>query len=132
MSDPAWLFLSHTAGVRANGKPNNEISFREFQAFTFGSLGELEVVFGSEAAARRRWDEIRTDFLDQWDLWGRPEAWWLFEPGVPEELRAGPSAIITSADARRWDELDRARRDHLRSIGIDPTPKRRYTAFGTD
>lgn len=118
--------------MRSSRKPAAEISFPEFQALTFGSVADLEAVFGSMAAARSRWQEVRHDFMERWDLWGRPEAWWMFEPGIPDELRAGPAAVITYADADQWRTLDAARQEYLRSIGIDPTPERRHTPFGSD
>ena len=124
------LQLSDTARMPRKASP--DISFREFQAFTFGSQAELETVFGSVAAAQERWNAVRDQFLEQWDLWGRPEAWWLFEPDVPEELRAGPPAVITYADADRWRMLDAARQEYLRSLDIDPRPERRHTPFGSD
>lgn len=114
---------------RKNGE---DIPFDVFKAFTFGSAAELISTFGSLEAARDRWFEVRGEFLERWDLWGRPEAWWLFEPDIPQDLRAGPPAVITYADADQWNRLDRARRDYLSSIGIDPSPERRYTPFGTD
>ncbi len=118
--------------MRAGRQSSSDISFREFQAFTFGSVAELTAVFGSIDTARSRWQQVRSDFMEHWDLWGRPEAWWLFEPGIPDELRSGPPAVITYADAERWNRLDEARRRYLRSMGIDPQPTRRYTAFGED
>lgn len=110
----------------------HDITFSEFKAFTFGSAGELIAVFGDLARAEQRWEEVRETFLERWDLWGRPEAWWRFEPGIPEALRTGPSAVITYGDAEVWNQLDRDRRAYLESIGIDPEPDRSFTAFGTD
>ena len=106
-----------------------EISFSEFQVFTFGSEVELIRAFGSLEAAEQAWNRVREEFLRRWDLWGRPAAWWHFEPGIPQELRSGPHAIITNEDAETWDRLERARRRHLVSLGIDPAAARRFEPF---
>jgi len=124
------LQLSDTARMPRKASP--DISFREFQAFTFGSQAELETVFGSVAAAQERWNAVRDQFLEQWDLWGRPEAWWLFEPDVPEELRAGPPAVITSAHADRWRAPEAARQAALRPLDIHPGPETRHTPVCPD
>jgi hypothetical protein len=108
-----------------------DIPFEYFRAFTFGSDVELVAVFGSLPRAERAWLAVKDEFLRRWDLWGMPEAWWRFEPGVPEELRRGPHAIITDADAAAWHRLESARRRYLSSIGISPTPQRRHVAFGS-
>jgi hypothetical protein len=102
------------------------ITFDHFRVFTFGSDEELVAIFGSLEEAERVWQSIRDDFLERWDLWGRPEAWWRFEPGIPEELRSGPPAIITEADAAEWRSIEQARRRYLLSIGADPTPPPRH------
>ena len=108
-----------------------EIPFEYFKVFTFGSDVELVAMFGSLASAERVWRAVKDEFLRRWDLWGMPEAWWRFEPDVPGELRRGPHAIITEADAAAWDRLEIARRSYLSSIGISPTPPRRYVTFGS-
>lgn len=103
------------------------IPFELFQAFTFGSDEELVITFGSLEAAEKAWNDVSEEFFAHWDLWGMPEAWWRFEPGVPNELRRGPSLILTEADARTWERLEGARREYLSSLGIDPTsPSRRF------
>jgi hypothetical protein len=112
-------------------KQQPEITFEYFRVFTFGSDVELVAMFGSLARAELVWAAVREEFLRRWDLWGMPEAWWRFEPGVPDELRRGPHAIITDADAAVWDRLEKSRRHYLTSIGISPTPQRRHVAFGS-
>ena len=107
------------------------IQFRYFQLFTFGSDEELLSAFGSLEAARRAWIAVRDEFLERWDLWGRPQAWWRFEPGVPDELRTGPHAILTDADAETWEHIEMGRRRYLVSLGIDPAPERRFVPFGS-
>ena len=109
-----------------------EIPFRYFQLFTFGSDEELTNGFGSVAEAERVWASVRDDFLERWDLWGMPQAWWRFEPDIPEELRKGPHAILTDADAATWQRIEMGRRRYLVSRGIDPAPPRRYVPFGSD
>lgn len=126
-ASPKWAILVAVA----HSLPQ-QITFGEFRAFTFGSPVELAGFFGSIDGARTRWFAVRNEFMQRWDLWGRPEAWWLFEPDVPAELRTGPAAVITEADAAAWNRLDEARREYLLSIGVDPTPDRRHTPFGTD
>jgi hypothetical protein len=106
-----------------------EIPFEYFRLFTFGSDAELVARFGSLATAESVWRSVKDEFLERWDLWGMPEAWWRFEPDIPQALRQGPHAIITEADAARWDALEAARRAYLASIGIRPTPQRRHAAF---
>jgi hypothetical protein len=96
------------------------IPFGYFRLFTFGSDQELVGAFGSLDEAERVWRSIHDEFLARWRLWGMPEAWWRFEPSVPDDLRSGPPAIITESDARAWEAIDRARRQHLRSLGLDP------------
>lgn len=96
------------------------IPFGYFRLFTFGSDQELVAAFGSLEEAERVWQSVRDEFLTRWRLWGMPEAWWRFEPEIPEELRSGPHAIITENDAREWDVIDRGRRGYLRSLGLDP------------
>lgn len=106
------------------------IPFEYFRLFTFGSDIEMVESFGSLDEAERVWRSVRDEFLHRWDLWGRPAAWWRFEPGVPSQLRSGPHAIITSADADEWDRIEQGRRRYLVSIGIDPAPQRRHQPFG--
>ena len=88
--------------------------------------------FGSLERAERVWRSVREEFLRRWDLWGMPAAWWRFEPGIPEDIRSGPHAIITDADAAECDRIEDARRRYLSSIGIDPTPDRQSDPFGSD
>lgn len=109
----------------------HEIPFAHFRLFTFGSADELRAGFGSLDSAARAWSAVRDDFLARWDLWGRPEAWWRFEPGVPDDLRSGPPAILTRADAVEWATIEARRRAYLASIGVDPVPARRGAPFGT-
>jgi hypothetical protein len=111
-------------------RPNPEITFHHFQVFTFGSDEEYVAVFGSVDNAERVWSTVRDEFLDRWNLWGMPEAWWRFEPEIPAELRSGPSMILSNADATKWNTIERARRQYLLTIGIDPTPPPRR-AFGS-
>lgn len=101
-------------------RPSDKINFAHFRAFTFGSDEEMIATFGSMDVAEREWLALRDDFLDRWNMWGMPQAWWRFEPGVPEELRTGPPVIFDERDAAEWDRIDAARREYLRSIGIDP------------
>lgn len=108
-----------------------EITFQHFQVFTFGSDEEYVAVFGSVDNAARVWNSVRDEFLDRWNLWGMPEAWWRFEPEVPAELRRGPSVILSNADATKWKNLEHSRRQYLLGIGIDPTPPLRG-AFGSN
>ncbi len=96
------------------------IPFGYFRLFTFGSDEELVAAFGSLEDAERVWRSVHDEFLARWRLWGMPEAWWRFEPAVPEGLRRGPDAIITENDAREWDAIEGARRRYLRSLGLDP------------
>jgi hypothetical protein len=96
------------------------IPFEYFRLFTFGSDQELMAAFGSLDEAERVWRSMHDEFLARWRLWGMPEAWWRFEPAVPDDLRRGPHAIITEGDARRWDAIERGRKRYLQSLGIDP------------
>ena len=112
-----------TEGMR---RQNRDIPFAHFRVFTFGSDEDLVAVFGSLDRAENAWLSIRDEFLERWDLWGMPEAWWRFEPGIPGELRTGPPAIITNDDATEWDRIEQARRRYLLSIGIDPARPRRH------
>lgn len=107
-----------------------EIPFEYFRVFTFGSDVELIAKFGSLERAERVWGAVKGEFLSRWDLWGMPEAWWRFEPGIPDALRRGPHAILTAADATAWDELEDARRAYLSRVGIRPTPPRGGAGFG--
>ena len=99
--------------------------------FTFGSDEDFVAAFGSLAAADRAWKAVRDEFLTRWDLWGMPEAWWRFEPDIPEALRSGPSLILTESDAVKWEVLEAARRRYLASMGVDPRPVRRNGPFGS-
>ena len=105
-----------------------DITFRDFRLFTFGSDEELIAAYGSLDNAEQNWRSIRDEFLWRWHLWGMPEAWWRFEPGIPEELRSGPPAILSNADAVKWEMIEQGRRQYLRSIGIDPTSSHRGNA----
>lgn len=111
-------------------KKATDIPFHHFKVFTFGSEEEFLATFGSLEKAEAEWRAVRDEFLDRWDLWGMPSAWWMFEPGVPDDLRRGPHAIISEADAEAWDRLEMARRRYLVSKGIDPARPRRHRAFG--
>ncbi len=99
-----------------------DITFVQFRLFSFGSDEELIGAFGSLAAAEREWLLVRETFLERWNLWGRPQAWWRFEPEIPGEIRTGPPLILTEADAEEWSNIDMARRRYLIDAGIDPTP----------
>ena len=110
--------------MRRHENPEPEISFLQFRVFSFGSDEEFITAFGSLAEAEEEWNMIRAEFLDRWNLWGMPQAWWRFEPDVPEELRTGPALILTESDADEWRSIDMARRRFLVSIGVDPTPDR--------
>lgn len=116
--------------MRRRRKQTGQIPFFHFKVFTFGSEEEFVGTFGSLERAEAEWDAVRDEFLDRWDLWGMPSAWWMFEPGVPDGLRRGPHAIITQADADTWEQLEMARRRYLVSIGIDPARPRRLVPFG--
>ncbi len=107
-----------------------DIPFEHFQVFTFGSDEELTAVFGSLEAAEAAWQSVRDEFLRRWDLWGMPEAWWRFEPDIPEHLRSGPPLVLSESDADRWRVLEAARRRYLASLGIDPQAPRHHTPFG--
>ena len=132
-------------GKRRSKEP--VITFGHYRVFTFGSDEELIRSFGSIEDAEKEWTRVRSTFLKAWNLWGMPEAWWRFEPGVPDELRVGPSAASPGAASMhdsldgphrgrarggpstsvqgappRSRELDRARRTYLAMVGIDPTP----------
>lgn len=113
-------------------KRATEIPFLSFRVFTFGSEQEFLAAFGSLEQAEAEWRAVREEFLDRWDLWGMPSAWWMFEPGIPANLRSGPHAIITEADAEEWDRLEMARRRYLVSRGIDPARPRRHIPFSGD
>ena len=110
--------------VKPRRQPEPEISFLEFRVFSFGSDEELVTAFGSLAEAESHWTKIREEFLDRWNLWGMPQAWWRFEPGVPDDLRTGPALILKEADADEWRGIDIARRSYLVSLDIDPTTAR--------
>ena len=108
--------------MRRRRSNRHVITFAHYRVFTFGNDEELVRSFGSIERAEAEWNRVRSAFLRAWNLWGMPEAWWRFEPGVPDELRVGPALIITEADADELGKLDRARRRYLTSRGIDPTP----------
>ena len=111
-------------------RPKTEIPFLHFKVFTFGSEEEFLATFGSLEQAEAEWSAVREEFLDRWDLWGMPSAWWMFEPDIPAKLRRGPHAILTEADALEWDRLEMARRRYLVRLGIDPARPRRHRSFG--
>jgi len=121
--------MRHTGGMRRR-KRVPTIPFGYFRLFTFGSDQELVGAFGSLEEAERVWQSVRDEFLTRWRLWGMPEAWWRFEPAIPEDLRCGPHAIITEGDARAWETIDQARREYLRSLGLDPRQVWRSTESG--
>ena len=121
--------MRHTGGMRRR-KRVPTIPFGYFRLFTCGSDQELVGAFGSLEEAERVWRSVRDEFLARWRLWGMPEAWWRFEPAVPEGLRRGPHAIITASDARRWDAIDGARRNYLRTLGVDPQRPWQSTTTG--
>ena len=118
--------------MRLKKREPSAITFGLFNVFSFGSDEDMIAGFGSLEKAEIAWHAVRDEFLERWDMWGRPAAWWRFEPGVPPDIRSGPHAIITEADAAEWARIDKARRAHLTSIGIDPTPPRSYRPFGYD
>ncbi len=101
-----------------------EIAFVQFRVFSFGSDEELIASFGSLEEAGEEWVLVRDTFLERWKLWGMPQAWWRFEPGIPDNLRTGPALILTEADADEWRSIDMERRRYLVSLGLDPTPDR--------
>ncbi len=105
-------------------KRHDSITFIDFKVFTFGSDEELIAGYGSLEDAELAWMAIRDEFLERWNLWGMPQAWWRFEPGIPEDLRSGPALILTEADADTWRGIDLARRPFRWSRGVDPTPSR--------
>ena len=108
-----------------------DISFGDFKVFAFGSDQEMVTAFGSLDAARVAWFEVRDEFLERWDLWGMPNAWWRFEPNIPNALRQRRHTILNSEDADEYNRIEMARRRYLVSIGIDPARPRRYRAFGS-
>lgn len=113
-------------------KRRRGLSFGHFHVFTTGSDEELVAAFGSLERAERVWRSVREEVLERWDRWGMPAAWWRFEPGIPDDIRSGPHAIITAADAAEWERIESARRRYLANIGIDPTPTRDVGHFGFD
>ena len=113
-------------------KRQREIPFSYFRLFTLGGDEELVAAFGSLERAERVWRSVRDEFLERWDLWGMPAAWWRFESGIPEGIRSGPDAIVTDAHAAEWKRIETARRLYLLSIGIDPAPHRQFVPFGSD
>ena len=100
-------------------KKEPEISFPRFQVFAFGSEVELLEAFGSLERAEAEWRAVRDRFLEGWNLWGMPAAWWRFEPGVPDDIRSGPHAIITARDMAEWERIEAARRRYLAERGLD-------------
>lgn len=117
--------------MRRSRRQQREVPFGHFRVFAFGSDEEMVASFGSLLEAERAWTAARDEFLERWDLWGRPAAWWRFEPGVPDDIRSGPHAIITDADADEWARIEQVRRRYLLSVGIDPAPHRKFSPFGS-
>ncbi len=117
--------------MRRRARPPS-IPFDRFRLFAFGSREELIEAFGTMEEAERAWQAVRDEFLERWQLWGRPAAWWHFEPGVPDELRAGPHAILTDRHADEWRRLEQARRRYLLSLGVDPALDLPHRPFGDD
>lgn len=109
----------------------DSIPFEQYQLLATGSDEELVAGFGSIEAARSRWFEVRDTYLEHWNMWGMPQAWWRFEPDIPDHLRVGPAAILSERDGDVWRELDRARRRYLVELGIDPAPPRRRRPFSS-
>ncbi len=72
--------------------------------------------FPDEAARRAAWfdhrDEMLDEFIERFPLL-RPEAFWQFEPGIPDALRDGdaPDSL------QQLDDLERRRLAWLRSNG---------------
>ncbi len=91
----------------------------------------MVATFGSLADAEAEWFRLRDPFLERWNLWGRPQAWWRFEPDIPEGLRNGPALILTEADGDEWRAIEQARRRYLVSLGIDPAPDLDGRPFGS-
>ncbi len=107
-----------------------EIEFFHFRIFAFGSDEELVGAFGSLDQAHAEWQRVRDAFLERWNLWGMPQAWWRFEPDVPDDLRRGPALILSVDDADAWRDLEQRRRRYLVSQSIDPAPDRTPRPFG--
>lgn len=95
-------------------KADNRDTVLPFKVFTFGSEEEFLGTFGSLERAKAEWDAVRDEFLERWNLWGMPSAWWMFEPDVPADLRRGPHAILTEDDADEWTRIEMARRRYRR------------------
>ena len=111
-------------------KKKGEISFQYFQLFAFGSDVELAEAFGDLGRAEAEWRSVRELFLERWNMWGMPSAWWRFEPGVPDDLRSGPHAIITEGDMAEWERIEDGRRRYLTELGMDGDPPRPRPPFG--
>lgn len=114
-------------GAMGRRKKETEISFQYFQLFAFGSDVELTEAFGDLGRAEAAWRSVRDRFLEGWNLWGMPSAWWRFEAGVPDDLRSGPHAIITERDMAEWDRIEAARRRYLAELGMGGDPPRPRT-----
>ncbi len=91
-------------------------SLVELTLLGFGSDEELVAYYGSLEEAADAWRRHRSEVLARWPN-GRPQAWWRFEPGIPEDLRRGPHLVLTRADTRVWDELEDRRRAFLARRG---------------
>jgi len=92
------------------------VGFAEFHMFAFGNREEITDSFDSFEDAERSWLEVRDVVLDSWAHEGRPSAWWVFEPGVPDDLRSGPDGLRTEADREEWRRIDAGRRAYLASL----------------
>lgn len=95
------------------------VGFGEFHVFAFGSRDELADAFGSLDEAEQAWLEVRDVVLESWAHEGRPSAWWVFEPGVPDDLRAGPAPLRSQADRDEWKRIEAGRRKYLASLADD-------------
>jgi len=91
-------------------------SLVELTLLGFGSDEELIAYYGSLERAAAAWRRHREEVMAHWPN-GRPQAWWRFEPEVPDDLRTGPPLVLTRADARAWDELEARRRAFLAARG---------------
>lgn len=83
--------------------------------FAFANRDEIADAFGSLADAEQAWLEVRDVVLESWAHEGRPSAWWIFEPGVPDDLRSGPPGLRTDTDRNEWRRIDAGRRAYLAS-----------------
>lgn len=76
------------ASRRRTDKQRLQLTGEVEQLLDWGRLCQLVDHFGSEEAARQAWRRFARQLLDkQLHLGHRPAAYWLFEPGVPDELR---------------------------------------------